>query len=277
MNLHENINRIKEVMGLILEQKQNISCNNNGCTGRYTGPEFDKVKGDIAHQFSNTMCNEVGDKLKELYNSGQFSKVDFQKINMTTKGMGSGNVDYVLSIPFIRVQNKCQAYTSFDHSGGWGHTPEIQKRISELSSGLLPGDKLDISDLKKTPENLQEYWIQWRNKDLQKDCVNQNNQQQGEQVITGGTIKQLREKIYTTTTNISIDPNSINVDMNNLTIKYKLGNVKVQRISVIYDNTGNLTTRLTNIKQKEPTLKIIKQGSINDKELGQTEWAVVIL
>ena len=65
--------------------------------------------------------------------------------------------------------------------------------------------------------------------------------------------------------------------MNNLTIKYTLGNLKVQRISVIYDNTGNLPSRLTRVREKESTLKVIQQGFINDKELGKTEWAVIIL
>jgi hypothetical protein len=261
-------------MGLLLEQKQNISCNENGCSGRYYGPEFNNVKGDIAHQFSNSISQEVGEKLKQLYTSGLYSKVNLPKISMTTKGMGTGNVDYIIQIPFIRVQSECEAFTSFDHVGGWNHTPDLAKRKNELSSALLPNDQLDISDLKKTTEGLQEYWIQWRNKDLQKNCVSKT---QTENTLTGNSIRELREKIYKDTTNISIDPNSIVVNMNNLTISYKLGNVKVQRISVIYDNTGNLSTRLTNIQQKEPSLKVIKQGLINDKELGKTEWAVIIL
>ena len=274
MYLHEDIFRIKQMMGLLLEQKQNISCNENGCQGHYSGPEFDNVKNDIGHQFSNSISQEVGEKLKQLYSNGLYSKVDFSMISMSTKGMGSGNVEYIVKIPFIKVQTKCDAYTSFDHVGGWGHTPDLTKRKTELSSALLPNDQLDISDLKKTTEGLEEYWIQWRNKDLQKNCV---SQKQTENTITGNSIRELREKIYKETTNISIDPNSIVIDMNNLTIKYTLGNLKVQRISVIYDNTGNLPSRLTRVREKESTLKVIQQGFINDKELGKTEWAVIIL
>jgi hypothetical protein len=274
MYLHEDIFRIKQMMGLLLEQQQNISCDENGCYGRYLGPEFDNLKGDVAHQFSNSISQEVGKKLKQLYGNGQYSKVNFPQISMMTKGMGSGNVEYMVQIPFIRVQSKCESFTSFDHVGGWGHTPDLTKRKNELSSALLPNDQLDISDLKKTTEGLEEYWIQWRNKDLQKNCV---SQKQTENTITGNSIRELREKIYKETTNISIDPNSVIIDMNNLTIKYSLGNVKIQRISIIYDNTGNLSSRLTNIRQKESSLKVIQQGLINDKELGNTEWAVIIL
>ena len=55
------------------------------------------------------MSAKVGDKLKDLFSEGKYSKVDFEKIEMTTKGMGSGNVIYYLKIPFARVNSKCEA------------------------------------------------------------------------------------------------------------------------------------------------------------------------
>ena len=147
-----------------------IACNNNQCEGTYKGKEF--INGsDIAHQFSNKMSAAVGDKLKQLYAEHNYSKVDFPNIKMSTSGMGSGTVKYTLVIPIIRVNKKCDAYTSFDHVGGWNHTPELAKRKSQLKTALLPGDSLHISTLKTTPEGLQEYWIQWRNKAVQKECV----------------------------------------------------------------------------------------------------------
>jgi hypothetical protein len=148
-----------------------IYCSNVGCSGIYTGPEFDS-SGDVAHQFSNKISNDVGEKLKELFRSGDYSKVDMKNIVMTTQDMDQqGDVTYYVSIPFIKVTNPCDAYTSFDHVGGWGHTPELDRRKSELSKLLLPNDEFNISDLIKTPEGLQEYWIQWRNKDLQSSCA----------------------------------------------------------------------------------------------------------
>ena len=146
-----------------------ISCNDDRCHGEYIGKEF--INGsDVAHQFSNKMCWSVGDKLKELYNEGKFSKVDLKNIRMTTDGMGSGYVTYSLNIPFKSVDKKCDAYTSFDHVGGWNHTPALSARKRQLSKSLLPNHSLDISDLKTTPEGLQEYWIQWKNKVTQADC-----------------------------------------------------------------------------------------------------------
>ena len=114
------------------------------------------------------MSGAVGNQLKKLYHKGTYSQVDFENIVMTTSGMGSGFVVYYLSVPFIKVDKKCEAFTSFDHVGGWNHTPALQKRKSELSSLLLHKDTLYISPLKKTPEGLEEYWIQWRHKEVQK-------------------------------------------------------------------------------------------------------------
>ena len=153
-----------------VSQTSLIECKDHSCKGKYVGPEF--IEGDdIAHQFSNTMSAVVGDKLKELYASGTYSEVDFKSIQMTTNGMSSGKVTYYLFIPFKRVSKKCDAYTSFDHVGGWDHSPALSQRKKQLNSLLLENEKLNISDLKTTPEGLEEYLIQWRHKEIQKDCT----------------------------------------------------------------------------------------------------------
>jgi len=146
-----------------------ISCTENGCNGTYKGPEF-VLSNDVAHQFSNAMSMAVGNKLKEVYKNGNYRKVNFSKIKMYTVGMGTGQVEYILTIPFMPVKTKCEAYTSFDHVGGWNHAPALEQRKAALSKALMKGHELDISDLKKTPEGLEEYWIQWKNKDTQADC-----------------------------------------------------------------------------------------------------------
>ena len=147
-----------------------IVSTDSSCYGTYVGPEF-KYRSDVAHQFSNKMCDSVGVKLKVLYKTAKYSKVDFAKIVMTTEGMGSGNVTYKISIPFIKVKEKCEAFTSFDHVGGWNHVPALSGRKAQLKSALMKNDSLNISGLLKTKEGLQEYWIQWRNKDIQSECI----------------------------------------------------------------------------------------------------------
>lgn len=162
-------NDLRKKRAFQAQKKNTIICDANGCSGTYSGPEF--VAGsDVAHQFSNTMSGEVGDQLKELYRTGNYTKVDFGNIKMSTKGMGSGKVTYGLTIPFTSVKGKCEAYTSFDHVGGWNHSPALSLRKKQLQSALLEGETLKISALKTTPEGLQEYWIQWKNKVVQIDC-----------------------------------------------------------------------------------------------------------
>ena len=164
-----NCNNPKKDLATTTTKDNAIKCTTKACQGTYKGKEF--INGeDIAHQFSNTMSAAVGGQLKELYNSGNYSKVNFSKIKMSTEGMGSGNVTYTLCIPFMAVTNKCEAYTSFDHVGGWNHTPALSQRKAQLSGLLLPGETLDISDLKTTAEGLQEYWIQWKHKVVQAAC-----------------------------------------------------------------------------------------------------------
>lgn len=150
-------------------EKNKVTCTDIGCFGTYKGPEFIN-RSDVAHQFSNTMSEAVGDQLKQLYREGNYSKIDFDNIVMTTKGMGTGNVNFHLSMPFIRVAHKCEAYTSFDHVGGWNHAPALKQRKEQLRPLLFANDQLQVSALKTTTEGLEEYWIQWRHKDVQKDC-----------------------------------------------------------------------------------------------------------
>jgi hypothetical protein len=156
-------------------------CTDSACSGMYRGVEFVseryiqrlKLNGtDVAHQYSNKMCEYVGNKLKQLYRDSLYSKVDFSRIKLSTEGMNgdSNYVEYKIYIPFKRVP-KHQAMTAFDHSGGWGHKPEIKKRRSDLLSSpnkIVKYRKLWISRLFRTKEGLQEYWIQWQHSEHSK-------------------------------------------------------------------------------------------------------------
>lgn len=159
----------QEISSTQTQKEAKVSCSSAQCSGTYIGKEFIN-RSDVAHQFSNTMSRAVGDQLKKLYQAKKYSQVDFENIVMTTAGMGSGDVIYHLSIPFKRVTLACEAYTSFDHVGGWSHTPALSQRKQQLNRLLMDGDTLFISPLKKTPEGLEEHWIQWRHKEVQKEC-----------------------------------------------------------------------------------------------------------
>jgi len=292
MNLNEEISRIKEVMGLLNEQLTTTgynlpqghvepTCTDDGCKGTYSGPQFLKSdSSDVAHKYSNTMSYYVGVKLKELYKQGIYVKVDLKNITMTAVPVQYGEnynpTKVTIYIPFIRVKNKCDAYTSFDHVGGWGHLNiNLNKRKTNLSSLLLPGETLDVSDLKITDKNvstsLNEYWIQWKNNTIQSDCANNStnatpqttsvtpqktnvtpqttsvtpqttsSSSNGEEVkVTGNGIMELRKNIISKSSNASIDVNSISTNMTNYEISYKPGPTKINKISLFTRNTDDV-------------------------------------
>ncbi len=160
----KKLNRVKPI---------NIICNDSFCKVNYNGPEFvinDTEIIDTAHRMSNLISNKVGKKLKQLFDEKKYSKVDLEKIRMSSIDMDNlGSVKLEIFIPFKRVKKKCDAATAFDHSGGWDHAPEIENRIKNLSE-IAVCKKLEVSQLIKTPENFQEYWIQWKHETRQADC-----------------------------------------------------------------------------------------------------------
>ena len=151
-----------------------LVCNDSFCKVNYYGPEFTIHKGEIidtAHRMSNLISGEVGKKLKSLFDKKKYTRVDLKKIRMTSIDMDNlGSVKLEIFIPFKHVKNPCEASTGFDHSGGWDHNPEIELRKQKLS-GIALCEELEISPLIKTPENFQEYWIQWKHKDFQANCA----------------------------------------------------------------------------------------------------------
>ncbi len=156
-------------------------CDDNGCRGRYVGVEFvdeeyqfklNLTGTDIAHNYSNIISKYVGNQLKKLFLEKKYARVDFTRIKMTTKGMGDGDdyVEYRVVIPFKRVDRPELATTGFDHCGGWGHPPAISERVEALTNSpkkIVKYNKLWISPLFKTPEGLEEYWIQWQHTSFQ--------------------------------------------------------------------------------------------------------------
>lgn len=147
------------------DKNYTITCTGNGCKGTYNGPEFTNG-ADVAHQFSNHMSNKVGKQLKALYDKGIYVQVNLANIKMTTKNMDNrGNVIYSLDIPFVKVNTACDAFTAFDHRGGWGHQIKKESVVTHFKNQ----DNLKMIEL-TTSEGLQEFWIQWRHKTKQAHC-----------------------------------------------------------------------------------------------------------
>jgi predicted nucleotidyltransferase len=97
-------------------------------------------------------------------------------------------------------------------------------------------------------------------------------QSQQTQTISGNDLTDLRQKLKDQTKDISIDPNSIEIDMNNYSVSYQLGNQKIKVISLIYDDAGQLENRLSNIKNQNPTLEVLEKG-----KSGNVDWVVSVI
>lgn len=153
--------------------------NDTACFGTYRGVEFideqfvsdyDLNGTDIAHQYSNKICRYVGDYLKKRFRDSCYLRVSLNHIRMETKGMQDEDnyVEYSVYIPFERC-SRSRAMTAFDHCGGWGHKPDLKNRVNKLLNSnpkIVWKGHLDISKLYRTPEGLQEYWIQWVHSDF---------------------------------------------------------------------------------------------------------------
>jgi hypothetical protein len=277
-------NDIRKMYGLIKEQAETPTCNDNGCSGKYVGPEFKDDK-DVAHQYSNVITKAVATKLKELYTKGKFVKVNFDGIKLSTKGMGSGNVEYEVEIPFTSVQNKCEARTGFGHVGGWGHEGAgVSKRKSEIYNDVKtdPTTKKPIFDQKgnqirtnpvvgtiqdmeeskrtSTPEGLVEYWIQWKHSDYQSDCGKSNNQQNTTQQITPSKKTNIQDntaeydefakRIKTETENVSINLDSIDFEITDRTFTFSPGNQKIKKIILVIGREAEGLNMNQNFEQK---------------------------
>jgi len=153
-----------------------ICISDKGLTGHFKGPEYNE-EGDIAHQFSNTVANRVGEYLKDRYSKKCYLKVDLEGINIITKGLNQvDSVYYAIEMPFKRVA-KCDAFTGIEHCGSWNYQPGflLNKRFKELKEGLSERCSVGKPAYKfyKNAEGFQEYWIQFKHKDYQSDCIKQ--------------------------------------------------------------------------------------------------------
>ena len=153
----------------------------------YTGPEFYGVDDDPAHALANTVAAKVGEQLKSLYDAGIYVQVNLNKITYETTPIKCNKekwpdttdeskcINFKISVPFVKVEDKCQAFTSIEHGGSWGGNEAEANTTTNKSKAEkinLDGDEFDVS--KKIIDNnkkVTEYWFQWRNKGKQEaDC-----------------------------------------------------------------------------------------------------------
>lgn len=239
-----------------------------------SNPDLDLVHGILgSNRLQDDFAERVEDELKNQVNNG--NKPDVSNIQVRTYVQGDkiitkASCDIVQSVDGI-------AYTHFTTRGSIGsnyaqrHDIQINGLIGRLENyygGVAKqvGDSIEISF--KINGNVISYKQSFF---VSSDVKNIKNNQSTQQ-ITGTDINDLRDKLNTETRNIYIDVNSINVDMKNYKVSYRTGDVGIHKISLLFDDSGNLEDRLKNIKTKNQTFKEIKRGKINN-----LDWAISVI
>ena len=184
MNIQENIERIKSVMGIYEQQSQGrcdqwkngTFVNGDGIKtpkititktptlieGLYEGPDkgfcIQRSKyysNDTPHQLASiTVFYEAAPYLKELYKNGTYVKPDMNNITMDREI----NKMFKISIPLISTTED-KAITSINERGGMGHGGDLTE-ITNIEND--PNNKL-IEKVKKTAGDMTETFICFRN------------------------------------------------------------------------------------------------------------------
>jgi hypothetical protein len=277
MNLQENVNRIKQVMGLLSEQQQNIEVKIDGVQPYNKNTDWDMVH---AYFGSKRLTDDLEERVSNTLTKGNYI-VDNVVISTVKQG-STIKTNGTVSLRQASPNETPHKYFTTRGSIGDINTdkgdPNYYVNRHDKQVGGLDGRLKSFykSNNVKTfgPYEIFISGTTFAYKQSffaiegQKSQVT-NNKSNQQIIVQGTTESDLREKMKAQT-NISIDTNSFVVDMNNYKISFETGNTKVKSLSLIFDDKGQLDTRLPDIQSKNPTMEIIKKG-----KTGNVEWVVV--
>ena len=273
MNLQEDIQRIKSMMGLLTEQTKVLG-SVLGPVGKQpiSNPDLDLVHGILgSKRIQDDFSERVTQSLKDWNDKGYKTDVSNIKIKTYIKGndiITESSCDIVESMDG-------NSYNEFTTRGSIGddfetrHDGQVDGLVDRLKQ-FYGGNAKQVGKPFVITFNFNGTNISYK----QSFFVMSDNSggKSKTTTIQGNDINDLRSKLKEQTQNISIDPNSINVDMDNYEVSYNSGDKKIQTISLIFDDKGQLSNRLMIIKSKNPTMEIIEQGNDNN-----IDWVVVII
>jgi hypothetical protein len=244
-----------------------------------SNPDLDLVHGalgskELKRKGELDFEQKVSNELKKQFNLGK--KPDVSNIKVKTyieddQIITEASCDIVESADGI-------AYTVFTTRGSIGD--DYMRRHDEQVDGLVGKLENAYGVAKKAGKTFNITFqvngqtISYKQSFFVASDSKQPEMQQSEQLqtISGKDFGDLRQKLKDQTKDISIDPNSIEIDMDNFSITYELGNEKIKVISLIYDDKGDLENRLDNIKNQNPTLEVLEKG-----KSGNVDWVVSII
>jgi hypothetical protein len=274
MNLQENIHRIKEVMGLLVEQDLILP---HKVPGSHTAPEgdCDAIHGFQLARIGSDMNGIVKTELDKFSNQ----KVWVSNVEVSVNGR---EISWTVTIDKSDDGEFWNGFTS----RGAGCNDNIKNRWNSESVGNGPESIKAKIISSKTCKNVKQIElikkIEFLN--LGKDSFiqgfyrykcgdeTQQNIQSYDYTIKGTDINDLREKLKQQTKDISIDTNTIVVDINNYTVKFKKGDQKIKVISLIFSDSGELETVYQKARASNPTLERIDRGKI-----GNIDWLLSVI
>ncbi len=311
MNITENVNRVKEIMGLLNEQagceysqykngdginkpKITVQQSENGVYATYIGPEtgfcIQHAKGstrDTLHQLAGVVRVVVSGYLKTLYKQGIFVKPSLKDIDMQ-----KDNNFFKISVPFVKTTED-KAITNFNERGSWGGNAmdtihEFLSTINNERYGLINtvtkyasgGKSADITEHWVSFRDLETFPIQTKKEERpeppmrkQEPVVNTPAPSSNKNVVTikGSGFDDLNLKLKESARNISILDDSIRIDMKNFTITYQPGNTKIAGIYMITELNGNLQNKLVEVMRRNPGKTTYETGEVNG-----VQWAIII-
>ena len=273
MNLQENIHRIHQMMGLINEQTRVLG-RVFGPVGKepISNPDLDLVHGILgSKRIQDDFTERVTQSLKVWNDKGYKTDVS----NIKIKTYLQGNEIITESSCDIVESTDGNSYNEFTTRGSIGdnfdtrHDGQVDGLIDRLKQ-YYGGNAKQVGKSFIISFNLNGNNISYK----QSFFVMSDNSggKSKTTTIQGNDINDLRSKLKEQTQNISIDPNSITINMDEYKISFNSGNKKIQIMSLIFDDKGQMSDRLVMIKSKNPTMEIIEQGNDNN-----IDWVVVII
>ena len=272
MNLNENIHRIKQMMGLLTEQTKVLG-RVLGPVGKQpiSNPDLDLVHGILgSKRIQDDFSERVTQSLKDWNDKGY--KTDVSNIKIKTHIQG--NEIITESSCDIVESTDGNSYNEFTTRGSIGddfdtrHDNQVDGLVDRLKQ-FYGGNAKQVGEPFVISFNFNGSNVSYKQSFF---VASKDNEEELKTTIQGNDINDLRTKLKEQTQNISIDPNSITINMDEYKISFNSGNKQIQIMSLIFDDKGQMSDRLVMIKSKNPTMKIIEQGKDSN-----IDWVVVII
>ncbi len=247
---------------------------------------FNSTDADSAHKLTK-MEAEIDGILPQIYSQGVNPKMYDVSLSITQ------NSGYFTTTYGVRIDKSDdgKAWMGFASRGsiGGGYEQRADGQISgtENKDGkslekklkgigaieIIPIEPSPIINRKSPP--FKQYFFQFTKQKYPPIGSQSKSNVSGnlpKKQIKGTSFSDLRTKLQDQTKKISINPQSVNINIDNLEVTYEDGNQIIEVISFIWDDKGQLNNRLDSLKISNPTMKVLKTG----KNQG-LDWALSII